>query len=140
MKMSGTGYLAKDAEIKTFESGGSVISFVIPKTEKWKNKEGELQERTEWHEFKLHIAAGSDKRLAYLKDVLVKGAIVSVVAKQVTEKWEKENQKFSKIVYKIDEIEVFGKKLGDSAAADAPTETDKPVVDNSNDDEDGLPF
>jgi single-strand DNA-binding protein len=140
MKMQGAGYLAKDPEFKTFESGATMMSFVIPKTEKWTAKDGTKQEKTEWHEFKMNIPADSEKRLNYFKEVMLKGVVVSVEAKQRTEKWEKEGVPQSKIVYMISDLQIFAPSKASVAAADAPTETDKPVVDNSNDDEDGLPF
>lgn len=43
------GNLGKDPEVKTFEGGNQVASFSIATSEKYKNKEGELVQDTEWH-------------------------------------------------------------------------------------------
>lgn len=44
-----SGYCGSDAEIKTLESGQKVASFSVATTRKWKDKDGNLQEKTEWH-------------------------------------------------------------------------------------------
>ena len=44
-----SGYCGSDAEIKTLENGQKVASFSIATTRKWKDKDGNLQEKTEWH-------------------------------------------------------------------------------------------
>lgn len=124
MQMQGAGYLAKDAEFKTFEqSGSTMMSFVIPKTEKWTAKDGTKQEKTEWHEFKMNIAADSDKRLNYFREVMLKGVVVSVSAKQRTEKWEKEGVPQSKIVYMVSDLQIFAPSKAAAAAAETPTDS-----------------
>ena len=46
-KFIGIGHLGKDPEIRTIESG-KVASFSIALTEKWKDRNGEKQEKTNW--------------------------------------------------------------------------------------------
>ena len=43
------GNLGKEPEVKHFEGGGAVAKFSIATNEKFKNKAGEMQEQTEWH-------------------------------------------------------------------------------------------
>lgn len=43
-----TGNIGNDAEVKSFENGQSVITFSVAHTEKWKDKQGVQQEKTEW--------------------------------------------------------------------------------------------
>lgn len=43
------GRVGKDPDIKTFDNGGQVAQFSLATTSKWKTKEGEKKERTEWH-------------------------------------------------------------------------------------------
>jgi single stranded DNA-binding protein len=42
------GYLGRDPELKYGPQGAVVAQFSIASTERWKDKNGELQERTEW--------------------------------------------------------------------------------------------
>lgn len=43
------GRLGKDPEMKTFENGNQVVNFSLATSEKWKDKDGNTQEKTEWH-------------------------------------------------------------------------------------------
>lgn len=42
------GHLGKDPEVKTMQSGDKVANLSIAVAEKWKDKNGERQERTTW--------------------------------------------------------------------------------------------
>ncbi|MCX6137984.1 MAG: single-stranded DNA-binding protein [Ignavibacteriales bacterium] len=43
------GHLGKDPELKYTPSGVAVATFSIATNESWKDQEGNVQERTEWH-------------------------------------------------------------------------------------------
>lgn len=43
------GNLGKDPEIKNFDNGGSVARFSVATSENYKDKNGERQTKTEWH-------------------------------------------------------------------------------------------
>jgi len=43
------GNLGRDPEIRTTNNGSKVASFSIATSERWKNKDGEKQEKTTWH-------------------------------------------------------------------------------------------
>jgi len=43
------GNLGKDPELKYTPSGAAVTNFSMATTDRWKDKEGNSQERTEWH-------------------------------------------------------------------------------------------
>jgi single-strand DNA-binding protein len=43
------GNLGKDPELRYTTSGVAVVSFSIATSESWKDQDGNLQERTEWH-------------------------------------------------------------------------------------------
>jgi single-strand DNA-binding protein len=43
------GNLGKDPEVRFTPSGQAVAKFSVATTEKWKDQQGQLQERTEWH-------------------------------------------------------------------------------------------
>jgi hypothetical protein len=43
------GNLGKDPEVRYTQGGDPVCNFTMATTEKWKDKSGEKQEKTEWH-------------------------------------------------------------------------------------------
>ncbi len=43
------GNLGKDPEVRFTPNGQAKASFSVATTEKWKDQQGQLQERTEWH-------------------------------------------------------------------------------------------
>lgn len=48
------GRLGKDPEKRSFNNGGSVVSFSLATSESWKDKEsGEWKDRTEWHNIQI---------------------------------------------------------------------------------------
>lgn len=82
------GNLGADPEIRYTESGTAVASFNVATTEKWKGKDGQMQEQTEWHK----IVAW--KRLAEIcGEYLTKGSRVYIEGKLQTRQWEKDGQK-----------------------------------------------
>ena len=42
------GYLGRDPEVKYSQQGTAIAQFSVATTERWKDKDGELQEHTEW--------------------------------------------------------------------------------------------
>ena len=51
------GNLGQDPEVRSFQNGGKVCNLRIATSETWKDKEGQRQERTEWHTLSLiHIS------------------------------------------------------------------------------------
>ena len=46
------GNVGKEPEIKTFSNGDRIAQCSLATTERWKDKNGEKQERTEWHSLK----------------------------------------------------------------------------------------
>lgn len=43
------GRLGKDPEVRFTPSGQAVANFTVATTEKWRDQQGQMQERTEWH-------------------------------------------------------------------------------------------
>jgi len=80
------GNLGKDPEVRTTSGGTSVASFSIATTEKFKDRSGQRQEKTEWHNIivwdKLADLAGK-----YLK----KGSTIYLEGKLSTSSWEDKN-------------------------------------------------
>jgi len=82
------GNLGKDPEVRYMPSGDAITNITLATTDSWKDKNGEKQEKTEWHRVaffgKLAEIAGE-----YLK----KGRPVYVEGRLRTRKWQdKEGQ------------------------------------------------
>lgn len=84
-----TGNLGADPEVRFTPSGQAVCNFRMATSEKWKDKDGKRQERTEWHRI---VVWG---KLAELQGEWVKkGTKLTVVGKLQTREWtDKENRK-----------------------------------------------
>jgi single-strand DNA-binding protein len=82
------GNLGKDPETKYTPSGQAVTRFSVATNERWKDKSGELQERTEWHNIvcwaKLSDIAGQ---------YLTKGSSVYVEGRIQTRSWDGQDGK-----------------------------------------------
>jgi single-strand DNA-binding protein len=77
------GNLGRDPETRYMPEGGAITNISVATTETWKDKQGEKQEKTEWHRVaffgKLAEIAGE-----YLK----KGSQVYVEGRLQTRKWQ----------------------------------------------------
>lgn len=80
--------LGKDPEVRYTASGTAVASFSLATSEKFKNKGGEWEERTEWHNV---ILWG---RLAEIAgEYLSKGKTVYIEGRLQTRKWQDKDGK-----------------------------------------------
>jgi len=71
------GNLGRDPELRTLPGGSNVCTFSLATTEKYKNKNGELQDRTDWHNIEIwgNLADTASKYLKKGKTLLVEGQI-----------------------------------------------------------------
>lgn len=77
------GNLGKDPEVRYTTSGTAVASFSVATTDKFKNKSGEWEEKTEWHNVTLWA------RLAEIAgEYLAKGKTVYIEGRLQTRKWQ----------------------------------------------------
>ena len=80
------GNLGADPELRYTQTGTPVATFNIATTRRWKDKDGQQQEETEWH----RIVAWS--RLAEIcGEYLNKGSRVYVEGRLQTRKWQDQN-------------------------------------------------
>ncbi len=77
------GNLGRDPEIRYTQSGSAVANFSIATTDRWTDKSGQLQERTEWHNIVLFDRL-ADLAQSYLK----KGSQVFIEGKLQTRNWD----------------------------------------------------
>jgi len=77
------GNLGKDPEVRYTTSGQAVASFSIATSEKFKNRNGEMEERTEWHNV---VLWGRQAEIA--GEYLAKGRTVFIEGRLQTRKWQ----------------------------------------------------
>ena len=80
------GHLGADPELRALPAGDKVANIRLATSERWRDKDGRKQERTEWH--RLVMWSGlADIAEKYLQ----KGALVHVSGKLRTRKWQDKN-------------------------------------------------
>lgn len=129
------GNLGKDPELRYTPSGKAVASFSIATTNQWKDKDGQKQERTDWHNI---VVWGRQAEIA--KDYLRKGKQIYLEGRIQTRSYDdKDGNKrwITEIV--ADRFLMLGRK-GEGDAADEfpppPSASDAPGAPNDDD----LPF
>lgn len=81
------GNLGQDPEVRSFQNGGKVCNLRIATSETWKDKEGQRQEKTEWHT----VAIFSEGLVRVCENYLKKGSKVYVEGQLQTRKWQDQN-------------------------------------------------
>ena len=76
------GFLGRDAEVKTFESGRMLVNMSVATNESYKNAKGEWITSTTWHNVTMWKNKKDDST-----DFLKKGALVAVNGKLNTRKY-----------------------------------------------------
>ena len=77
-KVTLLGRLGKDPEVRNFQNGGKVVNLRLATSERYKDREGTQQERTEWHAVSIFNERLADVAEKYLKkgsEVYIEGAI-----------------------------------------------------------------
>lgn len=112
------GHLGKDPELKYTQNGTAVATFSIATSESWKDKDGNVTERTEWH----NIVAW--RKLAEIcGEWLKKGKRVYIEGKIQTRSYEKDGiKKYITEIVADDMIMLDGAK-----SASSESETASPV-------------
>ena len=77
------GRLGKDPETRNFQNGGKVVSLRLATSERYKDKAGEQQERTEWHA----VSIFNEKLGEVAEKYLRKGSEVYIEGQIETRKW-----------------------------------------------------
>ena len=78
------GRLGRDPETRNFQNGGKVVNLRIATSERYKDREGNQQERTEWHS----VAIFNDRLADVADKYLRKGSEVYVEGQLETRKWQ----------------------------------------------------
>jgi single-strand DNA-binding protein len=131
------GNLGKDPELRYTPSGQAVATFSLATSEKWRDREGITQDRTEWHNI---VVWGRQAEIA--KEYLAKGRQVYIEGRIQTRSWEDKdgNKRYT--------TEIIGQRLQflgtrDQAAAPQPAGTEQPEaapIEDLTTENDDLPF
>jgi len=80
------GHLGRDPDVRYTPEGTAIANLAVATNETWKDKNGEKQERTEWHRV---VLFGKVAEIAgeYLK----KGSLVYLQGRLQTRKWQGDN-------------------------------------------------
>ena len=151
------GNLGRDPEVRYMPNGEAVANFSIATTENWKDKSGQKQEKTEWHNIVMY------RKLAEIAgEYLKKGRPVYIEGRLQTRKWEKDGVTRYSTEIIADQMQMLGGKDGGSnasydgddmnqdsgysaepRASQAPRQAapaSKPASSNFDDFEDDIPF
>jgi single-strand DNA-binding protein len=97
------GHLGADPEMRYTADGTAVCNFRIATTEKFKDRQGNMQERTEWHK----VVAW--RKLAEIcGQYLAKGKQVYIEGKIRNESWEKDGVKQYSYKIEADNMTMLG--------------------------------
>ena len=129
-KVTLIGNVGRDPEIIKFTNGDSCAKFSIATTEKWKSKDGEQKEKTEWHNVEVF-----DGVVKVVQDYVTKGKQLYIEGQLRTDEYEKDGVKkyATKIV-----VRGWGGKLillgGGGGGARKPAPAKAADVDDGDDD------
>lgn len=121
------GRLGKDPETRYMTNGEAVTNFSLATSETWKDKSGEKQEKTEWHN-----CVAYRKLAEIIAEYVKKGSQIYVEGRLQTRKWQtKEGQDRYTTEIIVDQMQMLGGKSSgggnfevvDKPAASAPSDT-----------------
>jgi single-strand DNA-binding protein len=118
------GRLGKDPEGKFTPTGKQVTHFSVAVSERWKNREGENKEYTEW----INVEAWGRLGEA-CKQYIKKGSLVYVEGRLKTDKYEDqgETKYFTKVVAQM--VQFLDSRIGDALDEQAnPTGEEDPEL------------
>ena len=98
------GNLGRDAELRYTPGGAAVATLNLATTEVWNDKQGQKQEKTEWHRIVLW-----GKQAESLQEYLTKGKQIYVEGRLQTRQWDDKdgNKKYTTEI-KADRITLLG--------------------------------
>ena len=77
------GNLGRDPDVRTMQNGGKVVNLSLATSETWKDRDGNRQEKTEWHRVVIFNERLGEVAERYLK----KGSTIYIEGSLQTRKW-----------------------------------------------------
>jgi single-strand DNA-binding protein len=129
------GNLGKDAELRYTPGGAAVATIRLATTDRYKDKEGQWQDQTEWHSVVIW-----GKTAESLAEYLRKGKQIYVEGRLQTREWtDKEGKKRYTTEVRSDRIVLLGGR-GQAAEKDEPQAGAEPSRDAVELTDDDIPF
>lgn len=115
------GRVGQTPEIRSSQNGKTVATLSLATSEKWRDKQGERQEKTMWH----NLVCWQEGLCKVIEQYVHKGDQIAVTGKIENRKYEKDGQTryISEII--ISELTMLGSKQQDNASP----EPQRPVMD-----------
>ncbi len=131
------GNLGRDAEVRSTPRGDTVATLNLATTETWNDRDGQRQEKTEWHRVVLW-----GKQADSLKQYLVKGKQIYVEGRLQTRQWDdKDGNKRYTTEIRGDRLVLLGSAGGGRGAqprdTSSPADAPEPASELTDDD---IPF
>lgn len=114
------GNVGKDPEQATLPSGAIVVKFPVATTQKWKTKQGEAKELTEWHNVVMY-----DKLAEIAMKYVKKGGSVYVSGSVKTSSWDKDGVKHYRTELIGKELELLGGTKHEQPTNEPAKQSDK---------------
>jgi len=128
-KVTLIGNLGKDPELRHLESGAVVAKFSIATNENYKDKSGEWQTNTEWHD-----VVAWRYQAEYAERHLKKGGLAFIEGKLTHRKWQDKdgNDRYTTEVL-ANNIKTLERResSGSGATSNFPTANDEPAVNSA---------
>ena len=132
------GNLGQDPESRFTPQGTAVANLSIATNEAWKDQNGELQERTEWHRVVMY-----GRMAETANEFMKKGQMVYVEGRLHTREWEDQNQiKRRTTEIRCDNFTMLGRRGEPSTSSNrgAGTQENKSGMGEDTVSDDDLPF
>lgn len=110
------GNVGKDPEVTTLDSGSKVAKFTLATSERYTDKSGQKQEKTEWHNI---VAWGPQAEV--IEKYVTKGKQLYVEGQIQSRSWEQDGVKRYATDIRLNSFVFIGTKDGGSSSAPAPT-------------------
>lgn len=130
------GHLGGDPETRFTPSGAAVANFNLATNESWRDANGDIQDKTEWHRC---VMFGKSAEMA--GDLLKKGQLIFTEGKLQTRNWEdKDGVKRYTTEVVCEMFTMLGRKM-DNESNQAASNFSKPdQASDTKSDEEDLPF
>lgn len=127
------GNLGRDPELRSTPSGQTLAKFSVATTRKWRDRDGNLQEQTEWHNI---VCWGRQAEVA--GQYLTRGKQVYVEGRLQTDSWE--DKETGKKMYRTEIVCDNFQMLGSRGDAPSGPRQDGPSDNYGPADDDDIPF
>ena len=113
------GRIGRDPEIRFTSGGQAVANFTIATDESFKDRSGEKQKKTEWH----NVVVWGKAVESFVQPYLHKGDMVYVEGRLQTRSWEDKKNGGTRYTTEINVTDIKGLVTGDRTTTAAPAKT-----------------